>query len=279
MAKRSTGWTENKIAKYQKDGRGQGEFGSYLPWLNIQDVPSEGRSHRPKGWKTHRIHQFLSDLELNYFYNLEWLDVVLDIREQFPILNREETLLIAEQKDIKHPVDNETGVPIVMTTDFLITIRQSGQIKYLARSIKYNTDLHDVRTLEKLEIEREYWIRQDVNWALVTDKELGEKFFHNMNVFHPAYFPKNNEILSYKKQLFEFLYDAEGPLSKELLLFDGEHGLEKGTALALFKHLVAKKEIGFKMNEIEFNPRIGLNRFEYPALKTVLNFHVGREAN
>src|SRR5436309_2818870 len=136
MAKRSTDWTENKIARYQKEGRGQGEFSFYLPWLNIQDVPSEGRSHRPKGWKTHRIHQLLSDLELKFFYHLEWTEDVLDIREQYPILNREETIQIAEEKGINHPKDNKTGTPIVMTTDFLITIRLSNEIKYLARSIK-----------------------------------------------------------------------------------------------------------------------------------------------
>lgn len=39
MAKRSTGWTETKIARYLKKGRGYGELNNYKPWLTIQ-LPS-----------------------------------------------------------------------------------------------------------------------------------------------------------------------------------------------------------------------------------------------
>lgn len=57
MAKRQTGWTEAKISRYIKEGRGQGELAFYKPWLTtIQDVPSSGRVHRFIGWKTSREH-------------------------------------------------------------------------------------------------------------------------------------------------------------------------------------------------------------------------------
>lgn len=45
MPKRQTGWTEAKISRYIKEGRGQGELALYKPWLTIQDVPSSGRVH------------------------------------------------------------------------------------------------------------------------------------------------------------------------------------------------------------------------------------------
>lgn len=38
MSKRYTGWTEAKIARYQKEGRGQGELSKYKPWLTTQDI-------------------------------------------------------------------------------------------------------------------------------------------------------------------------------------------------------------------------------------------------
>jgi hypothetical protein len=117
MAKRSQVWTEEKIKKYQKEGRGQGEGKNYLPWLSIQNVPSNGRVHRIMGSKSNRIHHLLSDLERDYFYLLEWAEGVLDIREQYP-LNREVTLSIADELQIRHPKDNVTQTPIVMTTDF-----------------------------------------------------------------------------------------------------------------------------------------------------------------
>lgn len=87
MANRKNSWTEDKIARYYKEGRGSGELAHYKPWLTVQNVPSSGRAHRVKGWKTSRVHQLLFDLERNYFYLLEWAN---DVIEQFP-LDREIT--------------------------------------------------------------------------------------------------------------------------------------------------------------------------------------------
>ena len=82
-----------------KEGRGQGTGEDYKPWINIQDFPSNGLSTRGKGWKTNRIHQFLSKLERDYFYVLEWNNIVIDIREQFPLI-REDTWCIANEKGL-----------------------------------------------------------------------------------------------------------------------------------------------------------------------------------
>lgn len=107
-----------QIEKWIKEGRGSGVGIDYKPWLKIQDVSSLGRSTRLKGIKTNRQHEFLSDLERNYFYLTEYSDEVIDIREQFPLLPLEETIVIADELGIKHPTDLKTGKPIVMTTDF-----------------------------------------------------------------------------------------------------------------------------------------------------------------
>lgn len=37
------------------------------------------------------MHHFLSKLETNYFYWLDWSPIVSDIREQYPLLPLEET--------------------------------------------------------------------------------------------------------------------------------------------------------------------------------------------
>lgn len=90
----------SKIEKWIKEGRGTGIGSEYKPWLNIQDVASMGRSTRLKGIKTNRQHEFLSDLERNYFYLTEYSDFVVDIREQFPLLPLEETIVIADELGI-----------------------------------------------------------------------------------------------------------------------------------------------------------------------------------
>ncbi len=79
MSKRSRA---SKIDKWVKEGRGTGIGADYQPWLKIQDVSSSGRSTRLKGIKTNRQHEFLSDLERNYFYLTEFSDFIVGIREQ-----------------------------------------------------------------------------------------------------------------------------------------------------------------------------------------------------
>lgn len=102
MAYRRWSVDEDKIARLYKEGRGQGRGADYRPWLAIYDVASRGRSHRVVGYKTGRIHHFLSDIEWRLFMHLDWCDGVTDIREQFP-LERCETSRIAEGLGIRHP--------------------------------------------------------------------------------------------------------------------------------------------------------------------------------
>ena len=75
-------------------------------------------------------------MERNYFYLTEYPDFVVDIREQFPLLPLEETIVIADELGIKHPTDSKTHEPIVMTTDFLLTVDKGEGLVELARTIK-----------------------------------------------------------------------------------------------------------------------------------------------
>lgn len=148
---------------------------AYKPYILIQDVPSKGRSSRPCGLKTGRQHEFLSDLERNYFMILEFCDAVVDIREQFP-LALEETLLIADELGIKHPVNPVTKEPIVMTSDFCLTIKGEKSTHDVIRTVKYKQDLLDRRAIEKFAIEQIYWERQGLDWGIVTEKEVDKHY-------------------------------------------------------------------------------------------------------
>jgi hypothetical protein len=52
---------------------------NYKPWIAIQDFTSRGRVSRSPGWKSDRVHHFMSDWELRFFYILESSTVVHDI--------------------------------------------------------------------------------------------------------------------------------------------------------------------------------------------------------
>nr|WP_244905023.1 TnsA endonuclease N-terminal domain-containing protein [Lysinibacillus boronitolerans] len=121
----------SKVEKWIKEGRGSGIGADYKPWLNIQDVSSLGRSTRLKGIKTKGSTNFYQIWNETTFL-IEYSDFVFDIREQFPLLPLEETIVIADELGLKHPTDPKTNQPVVMTTDFLLTVEKGNGLVGLA---------------------------------------------------------------------------------------------------------------------------------------------------
>lgn len=135
MARNRYGFDEDKITRFHKEGRGTGCGAAYKPWLTVRDVPSSGRSHRPHGLKTGRVHHLLSDIEHDLFLLLDWADSVRDIREQFP-LDRSITQRIAEKTGIPHPLDRPSRTPLVMTTDVVADLLRDGRLVQMAWAVK-----------------------------------------------------------------------------------------------------------------------------------------------
>jgi hypothetical protein len=116
-------WNQSIYNKYLGEGRGQGIGADYNPWIHVQDFPSLGMVSRVSGTSTERIHHLMSNLELSLFYLLDWSDDVLDIREQYPLLDLTQAVKIAEKANIKYPYDPKSGFPYVLTSDF--TLKQN----------------------------------------------------------------------------------------------------------------------------------------------------------
>jgi hypothetical protein len=150
MAYNRYAFTEGKFSRFMKEGRGSGTGEAYKPWLTVHDVSSRGRVHRVFCATTGRVHHLLSDNEYRAFLVLWWRDDTLDIREQFPITDRRETLAIARSLGVRHPVDRASQSPIVITTDLVSTQGTAHGPMLAAYSVKEADDLSSVRVLEKL---------------------------------------------------------------------------------------------------------------------------------
>ncbi|MGY0693963.1 TnsA endonuclease N-terminal domain-containing protein [Virgibacillus sp. FSP13] len=276
MAKRKR---TSKVDKWIKEGRGTGSGVDYQPWLKIQDVSSLGRSTRLKGIKTSRQHEFLSDLERNYFYLTEFSDVVLDIREQYPLLPQEETIVIAEELGIKHPVDPKTGDPIVMTTDFLLTVNKGQGVFEVARTIKMKDELLKERVLEKFEIEREYWRRKNIDWAIVTDENIPKIVTRNISYIHDYYDIRDYDI--FREMDSQYIEDLSLSLMQRLLNnkysirtitneFDTDTHLPFGSGVTLFYYLLAQKIIVIDMlKTLSLEQQIDIKSIDESRLKKV----------
>ncbi|MFY0521338.1 MULTISPECIES: heteromeric transposase endonuclease subunit TnsA [Lysinibacillus] len=249
----------SKAEKWIKEGRGSGVGVDYKPWLNIQDVSSKGRSTRLKGIKTNRQHEFLSDLERNYFYLTEYSDSVVDIREQFPLLPLEETIVIADELGLKHPTDPKTNEPVVMTTDFLLTVDKGEGLAEIARTLKMKDELLKERVIEKFEIERVYWERRQVDWGIVTELEISKEMARNISYIHDYYdIQQYDAFQNISSQHIEDLAMAllqrilnESQCIREITnVFDKETHMPLGSGMTLFYHLLSQKIIRVDMLEL-----------------------------
>jgi hypothetical protein len=255
MARSKYRWDEKKYNRYLKDKRGGGEGQNYQPWIRVQDIPSKGWSTKSLGWKTERIQHFLSKNELYYFYLLEWSNSVIDIREQYPLLDLDETVRIAENLGIRHPKDTKSGFHYVLTTDFLITFHDGDQETVIARTVKPANDLDKPRVIEKLEIERRYWGARGIDWGIVTEKEIPLVMARNIGWIHSAYKLQPlreidiTSLLDVASVLKERLRQSDELVKKTLMMLDDEAHLEKGTALSILKHLIAIKQVSVDMGK------------------------------
>jgi hypothetical protein len=169
-----------------KNKYGVGEGKSYKPWLRVQDVKSQGVRSQILGLKTSRVHHTLSSIETEFFYLVEHCDSVIDIREQFPLFPINLSIKIAKSLGIKHPAHPKTDVPIIITTDFLLTKKINDKVVFEAISVKPENKSDNERVLEKLEIERVWWELLGINFSYFVGSELTKIQSSNINwATHP----------------------------------------------------------------------------------------------
>ncbi len=250
----SRGVDLQNVLRRVKEGRGQGQGAEYRPYIQAKDIPSQGLTTRGTGWKTGRVHHFLSRLELNYFYTLEWSSVVLDIREQFPLLEGTEitTLSVAESLGIPHPSQynkrQRQQMPMVMTTDLVVTAKLENRVDDFPRSVKYGKDLADERTVEKLELERQMWASWGKELKLVTEQEINKTLAANVRQIHqsrdaPTFGNLSQETLFVISELLTSkVQQPHTSLARAALAVDENLGVEVGQSLAIAKYLIASRQ-------------------------------------
>ena len=241
MAKRMRSWNKRKYEQYLHAGRGQGEGSAYMPWISVQDFSSQGMVSRIYSYKTERIHHFLSHNELSYFYLLEWSERVLDIREQYPLLDMELATDAAQRAGIRYPRDNISGFPYILTCDFMITTGNG----FRARTIKSASELRNKRTLEKLEIERRYWKTLDIDWQIVTEHGIDfQKAKYIEWLYTAAKLPEHLVNQIYRDAILNRIETTSIPQTANW--FDKQYGFPPGNGLTLIKNLIWNRQIVYE---------------------------------
>jgi hypothetical protein len=252
-------WTLSKLEKWIREGRGQGSQENYKPWLTIQDVPSIGRVSREQGITVNRIHHFMSDLELDYFLLLDWSEKVIDIREQYPILEYEKVIDIAEQKGINYPINKVNDTPYILTSDFLITVKGLDNERInIVRTIKPSQELNKKRVIEKLELERTYWTQRSVDWGIITEREVPKELIRNLKWVRTAYYLEEtngfsvSELQNVAQKLKYQIFSCDKKMNVLIKEFSFVYKIPEEICLYLFRHLIANKELNLQISSSDF---------------------------
>jgi hypothetical protein len=200
------GSSEKAISRWEERGDGHGEGSDYRPFFRVQDVPSLGRSRKFLGIKSGRIHHVLSDVEYYSALDLEHDPNVLDFKEQYR-LPRDQTVQIAKQLNIKHPVYPRNQLPIVMTTDFVVTFKnrenETEAVAIKPFSAISPDNPNSERTLDKLLIEKIFWTRRGIPWRVQTENDFSITKAINLDMLRASLL--NKELDEIQAHLFDFV--------------------------------------------------------------------------
>lgn len=177
--------SDELVTKFIKQGFGQGELDRYKPWQYVRDVPSTGDSSQLTSAITGRVHHYLSNLELRGHLRAEHCKLTVDVREQYALLPRDETVMIAKCLGVRHPQIPRTDTLSVMSTDIVVTQLLNRGVLNVARSFKPKKNLTK-RAKEKLLIEKLRWNRRGVPWQLFTEDDLRTPYDDNLSFFSPT---------------------------------------------------------------------------------------------
>lgn len=161
-----------------KRGFGFGEGASYQPWIRVRDFGSKGSSSNFTGIKIDRPFHFLSSLEATYYLLLERSPDVVDIQEQYPVLDLRGTLRLCAENQLRHPYKGHFPRPV--TIDFVVSRRVGARIIPEARSIKTVADAEKATVRARLGIEHQWCAQAGIDWAYIDTIEFTEELLSNL---------------------------------------------------------------------------------------------------
>lgn len=256
---------EARVQRFIAEGRGQGFGADFRPWLQIQDVPSSGRSHRPFGIKSRRVHHLLSDGEWKCFLKFESSPTVGEIQEQFP-LDRLETFRIAHRLGLKHPRTLD-GTPYVMTLDFLVTEAGPKGSRRVPYTFKYDPETLTPREQELMTITREFCSLQGMELQLLDQRFFDEPFninYDSVRAYHDisqlVFYEQTNVAGLMQALLAEVAARSDDTLLRACRYFAGAFETTPLVVYQVAMHLVSRGSL-----RVDLSSTVGLERLPLSA--------------
>ena len=150
----------------------------WIPWIKVNEFSSLGTRSLLVDWKTGRQVHCLSLGERAAYLILRWNDEVKDINEQV-VLDRNRTDRIAKELGFRQVNYNDS----YMTTDFRVFYTDDDVKALSFKNAPIDKDNpRNRRLLERLEIERVYWVSQGIPWDQIYGTELNYTLASNIDL-------------------------------------------------------------------------------------------------
>jgi hypothetical protein len=256
---------EARVQRFMAEGRGKGTGHLYRPWLQIQDVPSSGRSHRPFGIKSRRVHHLLSDGEWKCFLKFEGDPMVVEIQEQFP-MDRMETYRAAHGLSLKHPRTLD-GTPYVMTIDFLVRRSTPCGVRLTPYTFKYDPETLAPREQQLMSITRAFWAEHAMELQLIDQRFFDEAFninYDSVRAYHDISnltFYDETDVAGLKEGLLQAVESGSSDtLLRTCRWFAGEFTTTPQVVYQVAMHLVSNGAL-----RVDLSSPVGLERLPLSA--------------
>ena len=208
----------------------------YKSAIKVSDFSSKGTVSRVFSKKTGRVHHLLSVLETNVFTLLDFNKNIIDINEHYELYDVRELIddLDIDFSSFKDKNKNDYKI----STTFLITLKNN---KKVAISCKNYSELYKNNVQLYLELQRRYWKRKNIEWGIITNKDINEIKLKNIKWLNLSKdIPINIDIY---REIVDSLDNFKGNLKEFIEFISIINNYKEEEILATFKNMIIEEII------------------------------------
>lgn len=208
----------------------------YKSAIKVSDFSSKGTVSRVFSKKTGRVHHLLSVLETNVFTLLDFNKNIIDINEHYELYDVRELIddLDIDFSSFKDKNKNDYKI----STTFLITLKNNEKV---AISCKNYSELYKNNVQLYLELQRRYWKRKNIEWGIITNKDINEIKLKNIKWLNLSKdIPINIDIY---REIVDSLDNFKGNLKEFIEFISIINNYKEEEILATFKNMIIEEII------------------------------------
>ncbi|MGF6605798.1 hypothetical protein OKW45_000698 [Paraburkholderia sp. WSM4175] len=218
-------------------GLGVGSLAAYNAWRNINNSGVKGTASCVKGIRVGRRYEILDERARTYFFLLERIQEITDIREAWPILDINGTLQLCSKFRVNHPQHDIFPEPICV--DFLISERGPEGLKFRAVALVRNPARMTVRDQRLKQVAQQWCNDRGIDWSLVETSALDRTVLDSLRFIRGWYRHRlvpDPEIALKFARLFMDHYQNNLVLGELVELVRKSLRIRPDTALDLFRY-------------------------------------------